>query len=335
MSSSPAPSTRKYVRKYKRRDPAHKTRPPVIPCSQRLQAAAAAANAGVILAGPRVARGASSSSSSSSSSSDTTSRKKRKLDISWTKPQNRTHLDKFVVQNCVVRAVACANVGTCGSLTDGRADRRVYPAITINVHNPRLAMTISTIRASTGSKDLPVVKINITGAESYEHALLAIERLRMRFMKFPQRYFTPEEIRRGVHLRRNVCSRYLVNLCCTARLSVPIDMDKFRREHSSDLGGIAEKPKKKKRKAPKRLKTEQDGLAFPAAFWSLPTWLSTNGGDRGFDDAKHMNLAVVFSGSDKPGATASMNLMGMITTQSVEDASRFIPSYMKQFARER
>jgi hypothetical protein len=327
---------RKYIKKYQKRDPDKPIRAPVVPCRQRLRAAAVAANAGIVLTGPRSSKGSDSNSAA----------RKRKLDTSWTLPTNRKQIDTFVPQNIVVRGVACANIGTYASLTDGRADRRVYPAITINVHEPRVAMTISTIKVSSEGQK-PVVKINVTGASSYMDAWVAMEQFKIRLMRFPHRYFTPDEIRRCVHLERNVCSRFMVNMCCTARLSFPVDMKKFEHEHPGDgvlgaLNGKINKTRRRRKRKTKKQKTEEGGGGdedesdFPGAFWDIHPRVSSNGGDRGYHDAKHHNLAVVFGGSEKdPKATASMNLLGMVTLQSVEDASRFIPDYMKRYERKR
>jgi hypothetical protein len=323
------PVSRKYIKKYQKRDPHKAIRAPVVPCRQRLRAAAVAANAGIVLTGPRSSKGSDSNSAA----------RKRKLDTSWTLPSNRKEIDRFVPQNIVVRGIACANIATYASLTDGRADRRVYPAITINVHEPRVAMTISTIKVSGDAAERPIVKINVTGARSYMDAWLAMEQLRIRLMRFPHRYFTPEQIRSGMHLQRNVCSRFMVNMCCTARLSFPVDMKRFLTEHPGDgvLGAINDKSNKtRRRRKKKKQKTDQDNddeSDFPGAFWEIHPRASSNGGDRG-GWTKHVNLAVVFGGSEKdPNATASMNLLGMVTLQSVEDASRFIPAYMKRYER--
>jgi hypothetical protein len=310
-----------YGHKYKERDPNHKIAAPVVPCSQRLRAIEVAANAGVALTGPKGGGGGGGSD------------RKRKLDTSWTKDENRTVLDTFVPQNCVVRAVAVTNFATHACLTHGRADRRAYPAITINVHDPRLAITVSTIRASTGTHDVPAAKLNVTGAETYVHALLQLQLLRNHMMKFPHRHYTPDEIRRGVDLQNNVFSCYMVNMCMTARLSFPIDMDDFNANHPDDMGKLYRKKDESKSTRRKKKKQKTNPVEFPGAFWPIPASLSCEGGDRGFEDQDHRNLAVVFGGGD--GANGSMNLMGMITGQAVKDATQFIPAYMRLYEKKK
>jgi TATA-box binding protein (TBP) (component of TFIID and TFIIIB) len=176
-------------------------------------------------------------------------------------------------------------------------EQSVFPAMTYTNHEPQLVVTM---QQQTHALDRTVT-INITGAESHTHALVALYKLRRVMLHSPEQWFSAEDIRQRKHLQINIRNVYAVNMTCSARIGKTIDLDKFAAAHTRNESDVV------------YLKHD-----FPGLTWKPPRSMST------FDDAPGKRVVVIFS-------TGCLNFLGFKSEQDVLDA-RALFEYIEDWA---
>jgi hypothetical protein len=195
------------------------------------------------------------------------------------------------VQNVVVRALTAFRMRSILKFELGASDdAKVFPAMSYRNLYPRLAVSL---QQKTDAVD-HTVTVNITGSMGHMEACVAMLQQRLFQLKHPERWFSAEDIRRRQHVKCNERNIYPVNMTCSARTGVRLNLHKFARLHQRNDSQIDYNPDE-----------------FPGLTWTIPPSAST------LSHGASTRVVVLFQ-------SGKLNFLGFKTRQDIQDAQRLV-----------